>query len=61
MEMILDQIRTLYASADAEERQRIQEQLRDVQREIVSTFDLVWSLGSGVGITTHSSGVETES
>ncbi|KAJ4992992.1 O-methyltransferase [Stagonosporopsis vannaccii] len=41
------EIRTLYANADAIERQCIQEQLRDVQREIISNFDLVWSLGSG--------------
>ncbi|KAH6616694.1 S-adenosyl-L-methionine-dependent methyltransferase [Boeremia exigua] len=47
MDLLLDQIRMLYATADANERQHIQEQLRDVQREIVSTFDLVWSLGSG--------------
>ncbi|KAF9697183.1 hypothetical protein EKO04_004988 [Ascochyta lentis] len=47
MDSILKQIRTLYADADAHERQRIQEQLRDVQRDIASNFDLVWSLGSG--------------
>jgi len=48
MENILDQIRDLSVNADAQGRQRIQEQLRDVQREIASNFDLVWGLGSGV-------------
>ncbi|KAJ4339007.1 hypothetical protein N0V95_007900 [Ascochyta clinopodiicola] len=47
MDSILEQIRGLYAGADAHERQTIQEQLRDVQRDIASNFDLVWSLGSG--------------
>lgn len=51
MENILEQIRALYANANANERQHIQEQLRDVQRDIASNFDLVWSLGSGVGTT----------
>ncbi|KAJ4382217.1 hypothetical protein N0V86_002550 [Didymella sp. IMI 355093] len=46
MEAILEQIRVLSACADAQGRQRIQEQLRDVQREIASNFDLVWGLGS---------------
>jgi hypothetical protein len=49
MENILDQIRALSVDADAQGRQRIQEQLRDVQREIASNFDLVWGMGSGVG------------
>lgn len=48
MENILDQIRELSVNADAQGRQRIQEQLRDAQREIASNFDLVWNLGSGV-------------
>ncbi|KAF2621741.1 S-adenosyl-L-methionine-dependent methyltransferase [Macroventuria anomochaeta] len=47
MDTILDQIRALNAIANANERQHIQEQLRDVQREIASNFDLVWGLGSG--------------
>ncbi|KAJ8112641.1 hypothetical protein OPT61_g5037 [Boeremia exigua] len=46
MDTILEQIRTLHAKADEIERQHIQEQLRDVQREIASDFDLVWGLGS---------------
>lgn len=49
MDSILEQIRSLYATANANEKQSIQEQLRDVQREIVSNFDLVWGFGSGVG------------
>lgn len=50
MESILSQIHTLYAAADANKRQHIQQQLRDVQRDIASNFDLVWSLGSVVNI-----------
>lgn len=49
MDTIIDQIRVLSANADAKGRQHIQEQLRDVQRDIASNFDLVWGLGSGVG------------
>ena len=48
MEQILAQIRSLHADADACERQHIQEQLRDIQRELTSKLDLVWGLGSGV-------------
>jgi hypothetical protein len=48
MDSILEQIRTLYVNANAIEKQHIQEQLRDVRREIASNFDLVWDLGSGV-------------
>lgn len=51
MDSILEQIRALHAEADAHERQRIQEQLRDVQRDIASNFDLVWGLGSGVSLS----------
>ncbi|KAG9205029.1 hypothetical protein G6514_009488 [Epicoccum nigrum] len=47
MEQILAQIKSLHAGANACERQHIQEQLRDIQRELASNFDLVWSLGSG--------------
>ncbi|KAF3002117.1 hypothetical protein E8E13_009927 [Curvularia kusanoi] len=47
MDAILGQIKTLHAGANACERQQIQEQLRDVQRELASNFDLVWGLGSG--------------
>lgn len=60
MDAILDQIRTVYAEADAIERQHIQEQLRDVQREIVSIFDLVWSLGSGVSSETRGININTK-
>lgn len=48
MDSVLDQIRALSANANAKEQHQIQEQLRDVQREIASNFDLVWGLGSGV-------------
>lgn len=53
MDAILDQIRALYAKASANERQNIQQQLRDVQREVASNFDLVWSFGCGVGTRFH--------
>lgn len=48
MDAVLNQIRILHANADEDERQHMNEQLRDVQRELASNFDLVWSLASGV-------------
>ncbi|KAF2852304.1 S-adenosyl-L-methionine-dependent methyltransferase [Plenodomus tracheiphilus IPT5] len=41
-----DQIRNLYAKADAKERQVIQEQIRDLQRDLYTDWELLFGLGT---------------
>jgi hypothetical protein len=48
MEAIAKQIRDLHASADVNQRQHLQEQLRDLQRELSTPFDLIWGMASAV-------------
>ena len=51
-ESLLDQIRTVYTQSnhDARKRQKIQEQLRDLQRELYTDWELVFSISCGVSI-----------
>jgi hypothetical protein len=48
MEAIAKQIRDLHASADVNQRQHLQEQLRDLHRELSTPFDLIWGMASAV-------------
>lgn len=48
METATDQIRELYAKADAYERQKIQEQLRTLQDELYNDWEVYFSLAMGV-------------
>ena len=44
----MDQIRGLYAKATAGERQQIQEQLRDLQRDLYTDWELFFGFAVGV-------------
>ena len=48
MDTITKKIRDLHAGADASQRQHMHEQLRDLQRELSTPFDLVWGIASAV-------------
>ncbi len=51
MEEPMSQIRALYAKGDPRERQKIQEQLRDLQRELYTDWELLFSIACGVSLT----------
>jgi demethylsterigmatocystin 6-O-methyltransferase len=48
MEAAMNQIRDLYAKANASERQRIQEQVRDLQKDLYSDWEMVFGMGASV-------------
>jgi demethylsterigmatocystin 6-O-methyltransferase len=48
MEAAMNEIRDLYAKADAPGRQRIQEQLRDLQDNLYSDWELMFGWAAGV-------------
>lgn len=48
METATDQIRDLYAKAHADERQKIQQQLRDLQNDLYSDWDILFGMAMGV-------------
>lgn len=50
MESPLDQIRDLYAQADASERHRLQNQLRDLQNELYTEWDIMFGMAMGVSM-----------
>ncbi|CAO2648033.1 Nn.00g089550.m01.CDS01 [Neocucurbitaria sp. VM-36] len=47
MEVSMGQVRSLYANANAVQRQQIQEQLRDLQRELYTDWEIIFSLAMG--------------
>lgn len=48
MEASMNQVRELYGKADADERQKIQEQLRDLQRDLYTDWEILFGLATGV-------------
>lgn len=50
METATNQIRDLYAKADASERQKIQEQLRTLQDNLYTDWEVLFGLAIGVSI-----------
>lgn len=48
MDAAIDQIRSLYAKANAAERQVLQEQVRDLQRELYTDWELFFSFGMDI-------------
>jgi demethylsterigmatocystin 6-O-methyltransferase len=48
MEAAMDEIRGLYTKADAPERQKIQEQLMDLQTNLYTDWEILFSLAMGV-------------
>jgi demethylsterigmatocystin 6-O-methyltransferase len=48
METAMNEIRDLYAKADAPGRQQIQEQLRDLQDNVYTEWELMFGLAVGV-------------
>lgn len=48
MEAPSEQIRGLYAKANAAERQQIHEQLRDLQNELYTDWEVMFGIGMGV-------------
>jgi demethylsterigmatocystin 6-O-methyltransferase len=55
METAMNDIRNLYAKANAPERQKIQEQLRDLQDNLYTDWEVMFGLAGGVrfGIPYH--------
>jgi len=58
MEAAADQIRQAYAKGNARERQQIQEQIRDLQKNLYSDWEMMFSLAMAVSLpyplhTTH--------
>jgi hypothetical protein len=49
MESALNEIRGLYANASAAEQQKMQEQLRGLQNELYTDWEVLFSLVMGVG------------
>jgi demethylsterigmatocystin 6-O-methyltransferase len=48
MEAAINEIRGLYTKADASERQKIQEQLMDLQANLFTDWEILFSLAMGV-------------
>jgi hypothetical protein len=48
MEAATEQIRNLYAKGNARERQQIQEQMRDLQKDLYTDWETMFSLAMGV-------------
>jgi hypothetical protein len=48
MESALDQIRDLYAKADALERHKIQDQIRSLQDELYTDWEVLFGQATGV-------------
>ena len=48
MEAAADQIRQAYAKGNARERQQIQEQIRELQKDIYSDWEMIFSLAMAV-------------
>jgi demethylsterigmatocystin 6-O-methyltransferase len=44
----MNQIRDLYAKANASERHKLQEQLRDLQTDLYTDWDVLFGLAMGV-------------
>jgi demethylsterigmatocystin 6-O-methyltransferase len=50
MEAPMNQIRELYAQANASERHRLQDQIRDLQNELYTEWDIMFGLAMGVNL-----------
>jgi demethylsterigmatocystin 6-O-methyltransferase len=50
MEEVMKQVRELYAKANAGERQEIQEQVRDLQKDFYNDGELLFSNAAGVSL-----------
>jgi demethylsterigmatocystin 6-O-methyltransferase len=50
MEEAMNQVRELYAKANAGERQEIQEQVRDLQKDFYNDGELLFSNAAGVSL-----------
>ena len=50
MEAAITQIRDLYAKSDARERQEIQEQVRDLQKDLYNDWEMMFGLAIAVSI-----------
>jgi demethylsterigmatocystin 6-O-methyltransferase len=50
MEAATETIRNIYAKSDARERQQIQEQIRDLQKDFYSDWEMTFSLAMAVSL-----------
>ncbi len=50
MEAATGQIREIYANSNVRERQRIQEQIRDLQKDLYSDWETMFSLAMAVSL-----------
>ena len=50
MEAAADQIRQAYTKGNARERQQIQEQMRDLQKDLYSDWEMMFSLAMAVSL-----------
>jgi demethylsterigmatocystin 6-O-methyltransferase len=50
MEAATVQIREIYANSNVRERQRIQEQIRDLQKDLYSDWETMFSLAMAVSL-----------
>jgi len=50
MEAAAQNIRELYAKSNARERQQIQEQVRDLQKDLYSDWEMMFSLAMAVSL-----------
>jgi demethylsterigmatocystin 6-O-methyltransferase len=50
MEAATETIRNIHAKSDARERQQIQEQIRDLQKDLYSDWEMTFSLAMAVSL-----------